>query len=152
MSELIVLSLNMQGVSAETIARAIDRIRPDLVALQEAPAKSNSFYGALKALISSRYKIKILREYWSSPPKIGGFTLDSQTAKNYALVYDSYTLIPEGGFNLVDFLNDKNIKRPTTVNQARMDGFSGRPPAYAKFTLVPDEKTIGVFVWHAPTR
>lgn len=154
MAQITVLSLNMQGVSATDIANAMTTIKPDLVALQEAPASSNQFYNDLSTALGASKPYDMtgpIREYPSPPPSVSGHLLDAQgTMKQVVVFYKKATMTLLSPLALVDFLTDTNIVKPKTVEEARNKGFAARPPAYCRFKQ--GTNYIGLFVWHAPTK
>lgn len=152
MPDITILSMNMQGVSGTDIANALSVVQPDLFALQEAPGPGNAFYtdiGTMVGALKAYDMLGPIREYPMPAPLVGGMMLDAQgSMKQIVVLYKKATLQVKSTLALVDFLNDSNIVKPKTVEEARDKGFAARPPAYCSFAHSGSK--IGLFVWHAP--
>ncbi|HVT95157.1 MAG TPA: endonuclease/exonuclease/phosphatase family protein [Bryobacteraceae bacterium] len=168
--DITVLSVNVQGTDPDDLSRAIKKMRPDIISLQEAPKGNHLLYKTLqKTLTDLNNDSTSNTDFEFSMPEIvpefppGAFFVkptvgvypDQSVKKNYAIIYNKKKLKQRKKPKLLDYGKDKNRKKELLRVKTSFDGtslgFGARPPLGMEFETTTDQKRIGVFTWHAPT-
>ena len=168
--DVTVLSVNVQGVDPDALCRAVKRIKPDILALQEAPAQGHTIYKTLnKAVTELNNDTSSNTDFEFTNPEVhsefhaGKFLQVSkkvhvyadQSVKNYCLIYNKKKLNLTVKPKLLNYAKDrkrqKDVQRVKDMTSAINGGFGARPPLHMEFEMNSDQKRIGFFLWHAPT-
>jgi endonuclease/exonuclease/phosphatase family metal-dependent hydrolase len=168
--DVVVFSANVQGMDPDDLARAIKKIRPDIIALQEAPKANHALYKTLnKALDDVNADSMTKTECQYAKPQIvpefppGTLSLtptlqvypDQTVKKSYCLIHNTQKLNQIKAPALVNYGKDKKrqkeIRKCKDATAATDAGFGARPPVHAEFETTSDKKRVGFFTWHAPT-
>jgi len=168
--DVVVFSANVQGMNPDDLARAIKRIKPDIIALQEAPKANHPLYKTLnKAIDDVNADSTTSMECQYATPQIvpefpsGTLVLspnlhvypDQTVKKNYCVIHNTRKLKQTKRPATINYGKDKNrqkeIQKCRDATAATDAGFGARPPVHAEFETTSDKKRIGLFTWHAPT-
>ena len=161
--DVVVFSANVQGMNPDDLARAIKRIKPDIIALQEARKANHVLYKTLSKAIGdvNADSTTSMECQYATPqiiPEFPSGTLaltpnlhvypDQTVKKNYCVIHNTRKLKQTKGPTLINYGKDKNrrkeIQKCRNATAATDAGLGARPPVHAEFETTSDKKRIGL--------
>lgn len=154
MPKLTVLSWNCQGGDIDALVVAITYIKPDIVALQEAPKTGSKRFDLSKLENLPGYSGSKVDEFETlvvtgAGSTSSGFRVTTDTTvKAYYLMVRSDRL-KCNSLKLLNYTKEPVFASATSAFKATSLGFSQRPPALAILQSKAG-RNIHLWMWHAP--